>query len=53
MVLSTKEGAFIAMIYLRHGTHQNNGMSGRDWRIFLASLGVANVYWTLASYMGL
>lgn len=51
--LSIKEDAFIAMVYLRHGSHQYNGMSGRDWRIFLASLGVANVYWTLAAYMGL
>jgi hypothetical protein len=53
LFLSIKEDAFITMVYLRHGSHQYNGMSGRDWRIFLASLSVANVYWTLASYMGL
>ena len=52
-ILSIKEDAFIAMVYLRHGSHQYNGMSARDWRIFLASLAVANVYWTLASYMGI
>lgn len=51
--LSIKEDAFITMVYLRHGIHQYNGMSGRDWRVFLASLAVANCYWTLAAYMGL
>lgn len=50
--LSIKEDAFITMIYLRRGSHQYNGMSARDWRIFLASLSVANIYWTLAAYMG-
>jgi hypothetical protein len=52
LFLSIKEDAFITMIYLRHGSHQFNGMSRRDWRIFLASLLVANLYWTLAAYMG-
>jgi hypothetical protein len=51
--LSIKEDAFITMVYLRHGSHQYNGMSARDWRIFLASLAVVNVYWTLAAYMGI
>lgn len=51
--LSIKEDAFIAMVYLRHGSHQYNGMSTRDWRIFFASLAVANIYWTLAAYMGI
>lgn len=53
LFLSIKEDAFITMIYLRHGSHQYNGMSGRDWRIFLASLAVANIYWTLTAYMGI
>ena len=50
---SIKEDAFVTMVYLRHGSYQYNGMSARDWRILLASLAVANIYWTLASYMGL
>jgi hypothetical protein len=50
--LSVKEDAFITMVYLRHGSHQYNGMSGRDWRIFLSSLAVANIYWTLAALWG-
>ena len=53
LFLSSKEDAFITMVYLRHGSHQYNGMSARDWRIFLGSLAVANVYWTLAAYMGI
>ena len=52
LFLSIKEDAFVTMVYLRHGSHQYNGMSTRDWRIFLASLAVANIYWTLAAYMG-
>jgi hypothetical protein len=53
LYLSIKEDAFRAVIYMRHGSHQYNGMSRRDWKIFLASLMIANVYWTLAAYMGI
>ena len=51
--LSIKEDAFITMIYMRHGSHQYNGMSARDWRIFLGSVAISNIYWTLAAYMGI
>jgi hypothetical protein len=51
--LSIKEDSFVTMVYLRHGCHQYNGMSARDWRIFLSSHVVSNVYWTLAAYMGI
>jgi hypothetical protein len=50
--LSIKEDAFIALIYMRHGSHQYNGMTGRDWKIFFTSVVIANVYWTLAASMG-
>jgi len=53
LFLSIKEDAFRAVIYMRHGSHQYNGMSRRDWKIFLTSLMIANVYWTLAAYMGI
>jgi hypothetical protein len=53
LFLSIKEDAFIAVIYMRHGSHQYNGMSRRDWKIFLTSLIIANIYWTLAAYMGI
>ena len=32
-------------LYLRQGSYQFNGLSGRDWRIFLAATVVANLYW--------
>lgn len=53
LFLSIKEDAFVTMIYLRHGSHQYNGMSCRDWRIFLGSVAIGNTYWTLAAYMGI
>ena len=53
LFLSVMEDAFVTMIYLRHGSHQYNGMSRRDWRIFLTSLAIANISWTLAAYMGI
>ena len=53
LFLSIKEDPFITMIYLRHGSHQYNGMSARDWRIFLGSVAISNIYWTLAAYMGI
>jgi hypothetical protein len=53
LFLSIKEDPFITMIYLRHGSHQYNGMSGRDWRIFICSVAISNIYWTLAAYMGI
>jgi len=52
LFLSIKEDPFITMIYLRHGSHQYNGMSARDWRVFICSVAVSNIYWTLAAYMG-
>lgn len=51
--LSIKEDAFVTVIYMRHGSHQYNGMSRRDWWIFFVSLAIANIYWTLAAYMGI
>jgi len=53
LFLSVKEDAFITMVYLRHGSHQYNGMSVRDWRIFISSVAISNIYWTLAAYMGI
>lgn len=51
VVLSIKFDPFITMIYLRDGAF--NGMSRRDWRIFLASFLISNAYWILACYMGI
>lgn len=51
VVLSIKFDPFITMIYLRDGAF--NGMTRRDWRIFLASFLISNAYWILACYMGI
>ena len=49
--LSLKFDPFITTVYLRHG--QYNGMARRDWTIFMGSLFLSNLYWTLACYMGI
>ena len=32
-------------LYFRKGSYQYNGMSARDWKIFIASNVVSNLYW--------
>ena len=49
---SIKYDAFITTAYMRHGSHQFNGLTKRDWKIFGLSLFISNLYWTLASFMG-
>ena len=51
LFLSIKYDPFITTVYLRHSKF--NGMSKRDWKIFLSSLLLGNAYWTLACYMGI
>jgi len=53
LFLSIKEDAFKTVVYMRHGKYQYNGLTARDWKIFIASLVIGNVYWTLAAYTGL
>jgi hypothetical protein len=50
--LSLTFDPFITTAYMRHGSHQFNGLTKRDWTIFRASGIVGNVYWTLVSYTG-
>jgi len=50
MILSVQFDPFITMVYMRNGAY--NGMSARDWRVFIASLIFGNVYWILACFMG-
>jgi hypothetical protein len=52
LFLSIKYDAFITTAYMRHGSHQYNGLNKRDWTIFGLSLAISNLYWTLASFMG-
>ena len=43
LVLSLWQDSFIATAYLRSG--QENGLSKRDWKIFIASSAISIVYW--------
>jgi hypothetical protein len=53
ILLSIKEDAFKTVVYMRHGKYEYNGLTARDWKIFITSLIIGNVYWTLAAYTGL
>ncbi|MEI8230471.1 MAG: hypothetical protein WCG83_05055 [Candidatus Peregrinibacteria bacterium] len=53
VVLSIKFDPFITVIHIRHGAHQFNGLTKRDWKIFLLSLLIGNAYWTLTVLMGI
>lgn len=53
LYLSIQRDPFITTAYLRKGAHQFDGMSKRDWKIFMGSLILGNAYWTLACYMGI
>lgn len=50
--LSLKFDPFITMVYMRHGAYKYNGMNKRDWKIFVSSLFIANIFWTLVSFAG-
>jgi len=52
LILSIKYDAFITTIYMRTGSNQYNGLNKKDWKIFLLSLAISNIYWTLASFIG-
>ena len=49
--LSLRFDPFVTTAYLRHG--QFNGLSPRDWRIFLASVVVSNAAWALVCFGGI
>jgi len=50
VVLSIKFDPFITTAYLRHGAFSK--MTTRDWKIFVASWVIGNVYWSLACFGG-
>ena len=52
LFLAIKFDPFITTVYMRHGSHQYNGLSRRDWKIFLGSLLIGNIYWILAMFTG-
>ena len=50
VALSFKLSPFNAMLYLRHGAYQYNGMNRRDWIILIASTLIGNFYWILVMW---
>jgi hypothetical protein len=50
LFLSIKFDPFITTLYLRRGSY--NGMTRRDWKIFVASWLIGNVYWTFVCFGG-
>lgn len=44
---------FITVAYMRQGAHQYNGMTRRDWGIFLLALAIGNGSWSLTLFTGL
>ncbi len=53
ILLSIRFDPFITVVHIRHGAHQFNGLSKRDWKVFMTSLIIGNAYWALAVYMGI
>jgi hypothetical protein len=52
VILSVWADPFVAVAYLRHGAHQYNGMTARDWRIFMLALVIGNAYWSVVMFAG-
>lgn len=48
LTLSLVLNAFVVTAYMRRGAYQYNGMTKRDWTIFLTSSIAGNGYWILA-----
>lgn len=53
VLLSLKLNPFNVVLYMRHGANEYNGMSARDWKIFVVSTIVGNLYWTLVMFGGI
>lgn len=51
VVLSVKFDPFIIIVYLRRGAF--NGMTRRDWGIFLLSWFIGNAWWALLCFGGI
>jgi len=51
--LSILTDPFITLVYLRKGANQYNGMNLRDWKIFLASTFISNLWWVLLVFGGI
>ena len=52
-VLSIKTDPFMTVAYMRHGANKYNGMTGRDWMIFVSSWFIGNLYWIVVIELGI
>jgi hypothetical protein len=50
VVLSLRFDPFITTAYLRHGAY--NGLTRRDWKVFLGSVVLSNAAWTVVCFGG-
>jgi hypothetical protein len=53
VVLSLRFDPLITTLYLRPAERAFRGLSGSDWRLFVASVALSNVYWSLVAYGGI
>ncbi len=53
VALSIITDPFIVIAYMRKGANQYNGLTERDWGIFLVSVLISNGWWTILMYGGL
>jgi len=53
VILSVWTDPFVTVAYLRQGAHQYNGLSARDWRIFMLSLIIGNGLWSVTLFTGM
>ena len=53
VALSITTDPFIVVAYMRHGANQYNGLTRRDWKIFLISICIGNGWETTVLYGGL
>ncbi|NQV88008.1 MAG: hypothetical protein HQ402_00440 [Parcubacteria group bacterium] len=51
ILLSIKFDPFIVTVYMRKGSY--NGLSRRDWKIFLGSVFVGNLWWVFVLFTGM
>lgn len=51
--LSVYFNPFVAVAFNRKGTFAYNGLSARDWRLFILSLIISNGFWSTTVFAGL
>lgn len=52
LVLSVMTDPFICTVYMRKEAHDYSKMDKRDWKVFLVSFVIGNLWWTVAMFSG-